>query len=465
VQTVHPNGQNGNLFFSNQYEHTMTKTAFLPRFAFTYTANPDTVIRGSYGRYVQLPETYGIQYDAKEPNLAATLFQSYWQYGFTTPRHEAFNQYSNNADISYERHFPGSDVSLKLTPYLRDATNQLYQSGPGELNIGTERTSGVELMLTKGDFSRNGWSGQLAYTYLDSHTRYGDYPGSRPARNPVDAFNDSIKEFNALTQAGGGAPCYMHATRTAVGAPDPLCGSSSIRNPYYNTPAQPLLDRNGWYKTGLDSPYLVPHVLTGILSYRRNRLTVTPSFSFNAGTFYGSPTAVQGIDPRNCRQNSAGLSGSPIARTNPLQADYTSCGYAATASGTLYIPNPETGSFDTFGKYQQPSQLNVHVSLGYDLSDRTRVNLILANVLNRCFGGSSTPWRSGYPPSSAVCAYQANGQFVSNFYNGVSPNDIGANGVPLNPFFAHAYSPSYADPSSLVINQPFNAYLQFQTRL
>ncbi len=63
----------------------------------------------------------------------------------------------------------------------------------------------------------------------------------------------------------------------------------------------------------------------------------------------------------------------------------------------------------------------------------------MANLVNACFGGSSESWTKQFPPNSYTCGYVDNFYYVSNFYNGVSPNDRGANGVALNPAFQQSY--------------------------
>jgi len=85
--------------------------------------------------------------------------------------------------------------------------------------------------------------------------------------------------------------------------------------------------------------------------------------------------------------------------------------------------------------------------------------------VNACFGGSSEPWTKQYPPNSYTCGYLPNSYYVSNFYNGTSPNDRGANGVGLNPAFKQSYTPAYADTNAFVLPNPFNAYLQFNVTL
>jgi hypothetical protein len=460
VQTVHPDGVDGHLLFTNTYDHNLVRTVVQPHLGLTYTLNPDTVLRASYGRYAQGPQSAVVQYNAKDSNLAFPLFQAFWADGFTSPRHETEPRVSNDVDISYERHFKGTDLSLKVTPYYRTVTNEDYSPGFGTLNTGVEQNYGLELEFEKGDFERNGLSWLLAYTYLQTRERFENYPGT--SVNPLDPFNDEIAEFNALTKAGGGSPCY---SKVGNNVPDPQCGPTSIRNLYYTAARQPLLDRNGWYPTGLNAPYTVPNTLTAIVSYRKGALAITPSLTFNAGTVYGAPTDIVGLDPRTCTQNSRGMTNSPISTVDPLRPDYTSCILAATPTGTLYIPNPASGRFDGFGQYRQPSQININLGVGYDVSAHVKATLTLANVYNRCFGGSRTPWSAAYPPSAVVCAYQDNFLYVSNFYNGTGPNDLGANGVPLNRFFSQPFTPSTADPNVINFAVPFSAYLQVNFKL
>ncbi|MDQ2864752.1 MAG: TonB-dependent receptor [Candidatus Eremiobacteraeota bacterium] len=475
VQSVHPDGLNGDLLFSNDYGHTVVDTAFTPRLSATYTINPDTVLRLSAGRYSQEPQNYEIQYGAKDNNLAYPLFQAWWGYGFTTPRHDPLVQYSDNFDFSYERHFKGTDMSMKVTPYYRYATNQLYDISvgfglSGGLNSGTERIKGLELQLTKGDFDKDGLSWVLSYTYLNGQEKFGNYPGT--TINPIDPYNQYIQAYNALTKSGGGSQCYVNDVNIGTGVvqPDPSCAALAnfnppIANPYYNAPSQPLMDRNGWYAVGGDYPYLVPNTISALVNYKHKNFSITPALTLNEGTTYGNPAGVAGNDPRVCTNNSAAITSSSISTSNPLQADYTSCGLAATPSGSLYVPNPDTGRFDTFGEYRQPSQLNLSMNLGYQVSPRIKATLSLTNLVNECFGGSKTSWSTQFPPNSFTCGYISNAYYISNFYNGTSPTDLGANGAALNPTFAHPYIPAYADTNSFAYPVPFNAYVQLEIKL
>ncbi|MBV8499960.1 MAG: TonB-dependent receptor [Candidatus Eremiobacteraeota bacterium] len=478
VQTVHPDGQDGHLLLSNNYTPTLADYAFTPRLGLTYTVNPDTVLRFSAGRYAQEPQTYQVQYNAKDNNLAYDLFQAWWQYGYTTPKHDPLVQYSDNYDASYERRFKGTDMSIKVTPYYRYATNQVYSIGlpfglTGGLNTGIERVDGVELAFTKGDFDKNGLSFMFSYTYTNAAEKWANYPGT--TLNPIDPYNQDIANYNGLTKAGGGSQCYEN-DRTGNVYPDPKCIQLKpnyhppIWNPYYAMPAQPLLDRNGWYPVGLDFSYLSPNVISALVNYKRNRFTITPAVTFNEGQLYGNPSDVEGIDPRVCKGNSAEIPTAPRS----TQANYTTCGLSAVQNGStpgvLYIPNPDTGTFDGFGSFRQPNQLNLSLQVGYQLTPRVKVNFLLANLVNACFGGSTEPWTKQFPPNSYTCGYVSGGPtgtsyYVSNFYNGSSPNDRKANGVPLNPAFAQPFTPAYADTNSLVLPNPFNAFLQFNITL
>jgi hypothetical protein len=467
IQTVHPNGTDG-ILLTNVYPSSYALSYLEPRFSATYTVSPDTVLRASIGRYAQQPQNYEIQYNTVQPNLASTLL-GFIPFGYSSPLHESQAQFSDNYDFSYEHHFKGTDLAMKLTPYYRWATNQLYETvnlpslnvSPS-FNAGTLRVDGVELEITKGDFEKNGLSGVLSYTYTNAAEKWSDYPNSTVG--PVVQYNQDIEEFNALTEAGGGAPCYGHR---GVGRPKRNCPPLSIANPYYNMTPQPLLDPNGWYAPGLDFPYVSPNTLALVMNYRRGKFALTPALSLLEGTTYGTPADVQGIDPRACTANQFSRG---IKSGNPLQADYTSCSSALTSDGTspgsLYIPNPQTGAFDTFGEFRQPWQFNLGVQMSYDFTSRISGRVIVTNLLNRCFGGSSEPWSRAYPPNGVICGYISNTFYNGgHFYNGTSPSDVAANGVPENPYFAQSFAPSYGDSSSFNYPLAMNVYFSVQMKL
>jgi Carboxypeptidase regulatory-like domain/TonB dependent receptor len=474
VQTVHPDGKNGHILFTDQFNPTYVQNYFSPRLGLTYTIDPNTVLRFSAGRYYQQPQTYQLEYDTAQQNLPALLV-GFLQFGFNTPFHPANPQVSDNFDFSYEHQLPGTDIGLKLTPYYRWATNQIYSANvptlalsPG-FNSGIERTYGLELQLTKGDFNKNGFAAMFSYTYTNSKEKWANYPNS--TINPVDPFNQDIAAFNALTKAGGGAPCYNGGDPESC--PGPAAADyPDILNPYYNMSPQPMVDKFGWYDTGLDGPYVSPNVFVLLLNYKHDKFSITPALMLNQGASYGSPADFQGLDPRTCRQNQ-GPSGANIpSAPNPLTADYTSCraaaiGASGTTPGYLFIPSPYTGKFDTFGQFKQPWQVNLGLQMRYDLSPRITLNATVANLYQRCFGGSSTPWTTIYPPDHNACSYYRNRFYISNFYNGSSPNDIAANGVPLNRYFSAAFAPSYDGNDVVTYNQvlPLQVYLDLQIKL
>ncbi len=467
MQTVHPNGTDG-ILLTNVYPPTYSQSYVEPRLSATYTVNADTVLRASAGRYAQQPQNYEIQYNTLQPNLASTLL-GFIPFGYSSPLHEAQAQFSDNYDLSYEHHFKGTDVAMKVTPYYRWATDQLYESvnlpslgvSPS-FNAGTERVDGIELLITKGDFSKNGFSGTFSYTYTNAAEKWNNYPNS--TIGPVDQYNQDIEEFNALTKAGGGAPCYRN---TGDGTPAPHCGLSSIRNPYYTVSPQPTLDPHGWYAPGLDFPYVAPNTFAVVLNYRRGKFAFTPAMSLYEGTTYGTPADVIGIDPRACYANQRA---SGLTTSVPLNADYTSCYNALTSDGTnpgdLYIPNPQTGTFDTFGEFRQPWQFNLGLQMSYDFTPRVSGRVIVTNLVNQCFGGSSEPWSKAYPPNSAICGYTSNTFYNgSNFFNGSSPYDVAANGVRENPYFAQSFAPAYGDANSFNYPLALNFYFSLQVKL
>jgi hypothetical protein len=483
--TVHPDGKSGHVLLTDQFNPTYVQSYAEPRVGATYTLDPDTVLRFSAGRFAQEPQNYEIEYNGTQENLAAGLV-GFLPFGFNTPRHDAGAQFSNNFDFSYEHQFRGTDLSIKVSPFYRYATQQLYESvnvptlsiSPA-FNSGTERTDGVEFELAKGDFTKNGLSGLFSYTFTNSKEMWNNYSGV--PINPVDPYNEDIQNYNQLTSACAGsnasptlcgnmsiaappAPCYDNS---GTGTPDFSCGLGSIRNPYYNMPAQPLLDKFGWYDTGLDFPYVSPNTFALVLNYRHGPFAITPAILLNEGATYGTPADFQGNDPRVCTANQGSIG---VTTGNPLNADYTSCSTAATSTGTsagsLYIPNPYTGKFDSFGQFRQPWQFNLGLQMSYDFTRTLTANVTFTNLVNQCFGGSAEPWTAAHPPSRTVCGYGTNIFYISNFYNGKSPSDTAANGVPLNPFFAQPFVPTYGDPnSSFNFPLPMNVYFQLQLRV
>ncbi|MHB8195830.1 MAG: carboxypeptidase regulatory-like domain-containing protein [Vulcanimicrobiaceae bacterium] len=517
VRGVNPNGLTpGVPILTNIGPSSLTKRLLEPRLSGTFTLNPDTIIRFAAGRFAQPTATAFEQYAFGSGRQAGiTQFKDFYGLGYNTPAHDNPVQTTNNYDISLEKHLKGTDVTFRLTPFYRYAQNQsvFVALGPtfvSGVNVGTEKTTGVEFQLQKGDPSRNGWSGQLSWTYAHARIKYAPI-GSAP--NAITVLNSYIRAYNGLTSfcasnptsaqcpqgmAAGlvstptngvvAAPCYNPA------APDPnspassgntgvTCGgpgsSGYITNPYYNSAPQPLLDPNGWYNTYANEPpanplinpsltAFGPNQFSAFVSYKKNKLTITPNAALDEGARYGSPVSIIGIDPRACGQNE-GPAGAGVVPAGPYanNADYQSCFITSyTGAGELAIPNPTTGTFDGLGQYREPWQLNLGAQVKYDFTPKMSGTLILANLYNRCFGGTSAPWSQAYPANGFVCGYGANtGSYIgapggtgSGFYYGASGQDA-ANGTAGYPGVLN--QPYYPLNGAL----PFQAYFQMNFKI
>ncbi|HEX3671696.1 MAG TPA: hypothetical protein VHT92_08340, partial [Candidatus Cybelea sp.] len=125
-----------------------------------------------------------------------------------------------------------------------------------------------------------------------------------------------------------------------------------------------------------------------------------------------------------------------------------------------------TGSFDTFGEFRQPWNFNLGMQMSYDFTPRVSGRLVVTNLVNQCFGGSSEPWSRAYPANSVVCGYTSNTFYNGgHFYNGSSPFDVKANGVAENPYFAQSFAASYGDVNSANYPLALNLYFSLQVKL
>lgn len=285
-----------------------TYPEFQPRLGFTYSVNPTTVLRASYGRYTQPPNSAFEQYNYLQQNSPSSLL-GFLPLGFTSPNHPVRPQVSNNYDFSVEHSFRG-DLSIKVSPFLRDTQDQIQQfyldqktgfvSG---LNVGRQRSQGVEFELDKGNFAQQGIAAKLAVTYTNSYIRYNTLASGATILDPL---NNAIKTYNAYTSfcathagdkacgttTGGvaAAPCYaVSPDGTTAGAPianPALCTAAQVANPYWNAPVQGLQDPNGNYYpydlfpggigTSADG-YGAPYFATFVLQDRIGKFTITPN--------------------------------------------------------------------------------------------------------------------------------------------------------------------------------------------
>ena len=433
-----------------------------PRFGGTLTMNSDNVLRFSYGKYVQPPNAAFEQYNSLQQNLPNFIGPLWFKLGYSTPEHDVRPSVSYNSDVSWEHHFANSDASFKLTPFYRRTQDQIQQffidpktAFVSGVNAGKQTSSGVEFLLNKGDYSHNGLSGQLSYTYTYSRIKYAPLANGSTLLSPI---NSDIQLYNSFTSACAGVAPSNN--------PMSLCGANSgnavateangVANPYFNMKPQALFDPNGSYvpftivPAGLQlsgTSYEVPNFAALILNYRHDKFTVTPSFQISSGGRYGAPEMTPGVNPSTCGAL-AGVTG--ISNDPRYPAGGTGNPYdAPTCTGNLVIPDPVTGRFDAPGAFIAPSRFTMHMQFGYDLNPRTTLRLTMANVIDRCFGGTSEPWKVG---GTTYCQYgidSASLPAAGNFYN---PGDT------IQRFVQFPYDP-------VTGTQPFNAFLTLDIKL
>lgn len=477
--------------FSASSPSTYTLQALSPRLQFSYTLDPRTVLRGEVGRYTEPPITASLQYLNSSGN-ALTVWNAALPLGFNSPFHAIPLQSAVQSDVSLEHQLKGTDLSIKLSPFFNFTNGYEQQSfiGPNfvtQVPVGAFRSYGVEAALSAGDFTREGLSGTLALTWTKAQVQYqSKYFGS----NQLASANAAIGNFNALTKAGGGAPCYTPGTpangttgaAAIPGSPTSCSTPHAILNPYYNMPLQSNIDVNGWYAPGVTglSPtnnvatqyFDAPFVTALLLNYKHKSFAITPSFQVAEGTSYGGPFDVSGLDPRACAQNSldAGITKASPS-TNPNQCNYLTAfaGNVSTnpVAGQLFIPNPVTGTFATPGQFRNPWIAMLNMQVRYDVSPRVTALVTLSDIWHTCFGGSGEPWTTAFAPSANVCGYYANASYVSNFYNGTSPRDAAANGIAGQTWIQQPYIPAYglAAGSGSGNALPFQASFQLQIKM
>ncbi len=462
-----------------------------PRFSATYTQNPDTVWRASAGRFTQPPISASVQYLSASGD-DRSVWNNTMNLGFYSPFHPIPGISSAQYDLSFEKHLHGTDMSFKLTPYFTWVNQWQQQTFIGaafvtQVPVGVNRNYGLEFQFNKGDFNRNGLSGQFAFTYTNSKVQFQNESLSTGGviPNTTIALNQVIAQYNQLTKSGGGAACYQAGTPISCGAgPHTIGGTKyyTIENPYYNQPAQGLLDPNGWYSpyttaiapnlSGPITTYISPAVASVILNYRHDKWAVTPSVQWQAGGYYGSPLDNNGYDPRTCVLNSAASGITKVSpKTNPLQCNYLSSNAPGLGQfGYLYIPNPQTGQFSALGSYQNPNLLTGNIQITYDVSPKLTVTLTGTNIFHTCFGGSSEPWSSAFSPGPNVCGYVPAGGvlnssiYPANFYNGTGINDVAANKARTP--FTQSYFPTTGNNGGIAgALQPFNFFLSARIKI
>jgi len=454
----------------------VTSSVFEPRFGLTYSVSPDTVLRGSFGIYARPVNTSWLQYDAVNQDLASFIGANFLSLGYNTPIHTLRPDTSTNVDFSLEQHFHGSDVSFKLSPFYRATRNQLQPVPIGAggvvsgFNVGQQTSSGIEFALKKGDFGRDGLAVQLAYTYTRSRIKYGNF---HSGTNIIDGINQYIQEYNgytsacaSITAANANLCGLTPGTANANAAPtfaavDPAKNATTIANPYYAQPAQPLLDRNAAYTTYDQIPqpftgengYETPHVASLIVSYKHARFTVTPSLTFSSGAEYGSPLAYPGYIPVGCTTVGAvGTSGGTIV-------DPKTCTATAATSGLpfLLVPDAYTGRFDNLGAFNEPERLTLNLAGSYDATKNVRLSFALTGLVDSCF-------QRGYAwDDPRICVYSQ----LPSGGNAVGPsgNFIPLAKTPIQYRYPYGVFNNNLNTGFIGTNLPLQATLDVQFRL
>jgi hypothetical protein len=470
-----------------------TYNIWQPRVSGTYTANPQNVLRFSFGRYDEPPNAAYEQYNTLQENLAAYDAANFYQFGRTSPGYPVAPSTSLNYDFSWEHTFKGTDISFKLTPFLRQTQNQIqnffldqktgFISG---LNVGDQRSQGLEFQLQKGDFSRNGFAGTLSFTYTNSYIHYGTLPSGLYGTTVITGTNQVISAYNAYTAACApngkfygkmgynhvplcgttsngqpAAPCY-----STSGTAEYTCTAADIGNPYWHNPQQQIDPGTAFptfdiFPGGIGSgavAYGVPYFASLILNYKHDRFSFTPAFQFSAGGKYGVPQTNPGIDPATCTSVLPGVAGANGGgRYNALDC----------AGQLAAIPDTYTGVFDPLGSFTQPNMVAMNAQMSYEVSPRVTLTAVFANLFNTCWGGTQAPWTS---TNHNVCAYESGGYEGEVLPVGNTANPAGFQGSIVQPFVKYPYSPVFG-----VVNQntgnnaslvtPFQMYFTANIRI
>jgi outer membrane receptor protein involved in Fe transport len=470
-------------FVSNPPASSITYHEWQPRVGLTYSFSPSTVLRASYGRYSQAPNSAFQQYDALQANAPILLYGTYsfQKFGFTTPNHDIYPPVSNNYDLSLEHQF-GRDWGVKLTPFFRKTQGQIQQFYLNQqtnfvsgLNVGQQTSQGVEFELDKGDFVRNGISAKLSFTYTNSFIKYTNFANGS---NVIAPINQAIVNYNAYTSfcasnpndprcAGGSTasgnpagPCFSGftpaagTTTPAVPGTGSACGPGTVANPYWNAPVQALFDPNGNYATydifpgGVVSSaqtYGAPYVASLLVQYKRNKFAITPALQFVGGIRYGAPEAEAGVAPEFCPGGTAIDPGRyQYGAAGGTGYDFSACDAAGTYA--VVTPNHMSHQFDNLGNWVQPNQLSLHMQLSYEVSPRLTLVGTFANLWNSCWGGSKVPW--SFPGACGYSIVPGAGSGPQPIGNNYNPGDA------LQPILATPYVPFFAATPSVSPAQP-----------
>ena len=413
VQTVHPDGKDGHLLLSNSYPPSVADYAFTPQVGLTYTLNPDTVLRFSAGRIRARTARPIKSSTTRKTTTSPTIFSR--RSGSTATRRRSTIrsvQYSDNYDASFERRFKGTDMSIKLTPYYRYATNQIYSIGAAvragrrpEL-AGSNASTASRSSSRKATSTRTACRSSLVHLY-QRRREMGQLSRAR-AINPIDPYNQDIANFNGLTKAGGGSQCYendihgnvypdpkLHAAQPEVQSADSAIRTTRCRRSRCSTATAGI-------PVGLDYAYLSPNVLSAIVNYKHNKFTITPALTFNEGR----PTA---IPPTSSASTRARARATPrlhqLADSRQESAagrlhDLRSRGHAErhVPGCALHSESADRRRSTRSAHSGSRSSSTSACRSAIELSPRVKGQRCCWRIsLNACFGGSSEPWTQAVP--------------------------------------------------------------------
>lgn len=163
---------------------TETYTEFQPRLAFTYSLNPQTVFRASYGPFTP-PPLSALTADVEQlRRVARALVRRCGDQGFTVHPHDA----RTDPEL-----LSRSTDRVHVRPQRREADLRRYR-----------------IELDKGNFGRDGVAAKLSLTYTNSYIRYTALPSGS---NIIDPLNTNIKDYNAYTSI-----CARNPRNPACGA-------------------------------------------------------------------------------------------------------------------------------------------------------------------------------------------------------------------------------------------------------
>ncbi|HLZ09232.1 MAG TPA: hypothetical protein VKT80_11625, partial [Chloroflexota bacterium] len=353
---------------TNAPNDSETFTDIEPRLGATYTIGAHDVVRFNYGRYTQAPNTSLEQPSVLQQDLASADARDFYPAGFTSTTHRVTPPTADDVDASWQHDF-GAGTNFDVTPFLRRTHDQIqnfslnartgFNSG---LNAADQTSDGVELQV---DRERSyGLGGLLSLTFTHSSVRYDSLGNGGSVLGTIDL---AIQEYNSFTSAcrnaipstNPNAPCGTFGNANAIATE-----SNGVANPYFNAPAQQLLDLGGSYLPFDAVPgnveadpasYETPLSAALVLTYRPEYLSkwrFAPQFQYFAGGYYGDQLTGWGVNPAACSALNGAVAGDPRYPYGGSGLPYD----AQSCFGRLPVPDPYTHKFDGMGAFRGPNR-------------------------------------------------------------------------------------------------------------